>query len=94
MTDYTTPRKALRDLAALFIHPDREDSLDAFERIAEEFRKETGLLRPGKSDIMELDTDERQKLRRDAYHTWFNDRIRNAYRVLEENAISAKTPLE
>lgn len=42
---------ALKGLRTFFNNPG-EDSLDAFERVADAFRRETGYLRPGKDCVI------------------------------------------
>lgn len=82
-------RQALQDLVDLQVHPDREGVMDAFERVAAKFHKETGVIRPGSTATPDRFTPEswdELNLRRETFNTWYNDAIRRACRVLEETA--------
>lgn len=47
-----------------------EDAATRFERIADEFYRATGLLRPGKSAPMEMGGAEHDELRRTTWNAW------------------------
>jgi hypothetical protein len=73
-------RDALSDLLFLFRRED-ENSLDHFERVAERFHTETGMLRPGKSQPDEYcgtPTDEERQVAYSNWHRGFIDRAREA----------------
>ena len=67
------------------------DPLETFDRVAEEFRRDTGHLRPGKSYPMECTpSEEEQKAVRAAWATWCADRQRAVLVTLR--AALAPTP--
>lgn len=76
MTDAV--RAALAGLELLFKR-EGEDASDAFERVAEVFRRETGYLRPGK-DCRLHDID----VRRAAWDAWYASKIEAARAALSE----------
>ena len=58
----------------LFFPQQGENALDTFERIADAFQSDTCMLRPGKSEPMEIDSEERQVMREKRYAEWVEDR--------------------
>lgn len=71
---------ALRGLEAFF-EREGEDSLERFERIADEFRRDTGFLRPGK-DCVRHDPEVRQA----AYDKWVAGRLAAAREAIRAEA--------
>lgn len=71
---------ALRGLETFFERPG-EDSLERFERVAEEFRRDTGYLRPGK-DCVRHDPEVRQA----AYDKWVAGRLAAARAAIRAEA--------
>lgn len=78
MTKPDAVRAALAGLELLFKR-EGEDASDAFERVAEVFRRETGYLRPGK-DCRLHDID----VRRAAWDAWYASKIEAARAALSE----------
>lgn len=54
----------------IFFNRPGEDSMDAFERVAAVFRKETGYLRPGKDCVIHSPED-----RRAAWEKWVEEKL-------------------
>lgn len=68
--------------AVAWVHDPDEDPVQRFERIAEEFRRDTGFLRPGKSEPPGYAMDEVE--RQAAWEKWVNDRSRRVLADLRE----------
>lgn len=61
--------EALQSLLVLFSEGD-ESGNDAFERIASEFKKDTGFLRPGKDCVLDS-----REVRQAEYHKWMRGKV-------------------
>lgn len=66
---------ALADALETFIR-DFDVSLDAFEREAEDFRRETGFLAPGKDEAAAVNSGHTHEQRRAAWNEWCGKRVR------------------
>lgn len=70
---------AAKDALSWIWDPDA-DPLDTFERIADEFYRDTGFLRPGKSEPFGYERDEKE--REAAWEQWRRDRSRKVRAAL------------
>jgi hypothetical protein len=66
---------ALADALETFVS-DADVSLESLERIAEEFRRETGFLAPGKDEAAAVNSSVTAEQRRAAWNEWSGKRIR------------------
>lgn len=62
-------REALHGLVELASRPG-ENANETFERVGDLFYLDTGMLRPGKSEPAELETEKRNERRREAWIAW------------------------
>lgn len=69
---------ALRGLETFFERPD-ENGLERFERVADEFRRDTGYLCPGKDCVLH-----NPEVRQAAYDKWVAARLDAARAVIAE----------
>lgn len=76
--------------AVAWIWDPEADQLEQFERVAEEFHRATGFLRPGKSEPMALATEERQKERDAAWEKWRRERSSGVINGLRTAIAKAK----
>lgn len=74
-------RDALRDLLAFFKLPGESEN-ERFERIGKEFYRETGMLRPGKSEPMQCWYPGRDEDRQRAFDEWCQARQETARAAL------------
>lgn len=70
---------ALKGALDLMWHPDRVTITEAWERRVKLFCKETG-----RGEMPAHGDEPAREEWQDAFHTWFNDRLRKAYAVLED----------
>lgn len=66
--------EALRDLVDLCFDRPGENAIDRFERVAEEFRRDTGFLRPGKSVPLAMGGSNEEE-RDAAWRAWSQKRL-------------------
>lgn len=76
--------EALLNIEVLF-RRDGENSLDTFERIASQFQKDTGYMRPGKSAPMVEEAPQYdENLRRKKWDEWVDDKLVDARSALKK----------
>lgn len=73
--------EALEGLYELHARPD-EDRFDAYERIAESFYREVGMLAPGKDQSAALGGTPTYEERTEAYNAWLKARVDAAVAAL------------